>query len=99
MKSPIFAQVNDHLREELKFNDSGIKDMERRMIDIVLAHKEALIAAWVAETGLKPSESVICSGVTNDGMWRIFVESKEENEKRAKVVLFKDEVYDFQRKG
>ncbi len=41
-----------------------------RMID---EHKEALVAAWVAETGLLPSESCMCvehNGITQ----RIWIE-------------------------
>lgn len=45
-------------------------------------NKEAIIAAWIAETGLKPSDAVFCHQNMPDGMVKWWVESKAENEAR-----------------
>lgn len=48
--------------------------------------KESLAAKFIAETGLKPSQVVICDAPTKDGLGRIFWFDKKEN------ILGKDNV-------
>lgn len=58
--------------------------MQRQINDKIKAiqyHKEALMTAWLAETGLLPSESALCVEHNGDKM-RIWVErlpNKEED--------------------
>lgn len=86
MKNPIFAEISSKLREELEFRDNGLQEIERRMVDIIAQNKDALVTAWVAETGNLPSESVICHGF-RDGHARIWVETKDENDRMAKRAI------------
>lgn len=98
MKSPVFSEIRAKMmfvKEELEKSGSlqdHMKNFERTAAQICAENKEALVSAWVAETGLLPSQSVICSGFTPDGQWRCFVESKEENDKRARVPVFREEM-------
>lgn len=54
-------------------------DLGRRLVRTILDNQdrlcERLVEAWIAETGLKPSESVIVSKVTS-GNYRTWVEAK-----------------------
>lgn len=68
-------------------------EIEQRLVAMISERKDALVSAWVAETGLKPSESVICSG-WKDGVMRTWVETKADNDKRAHVApLYTKEQY------
>lgn len=83
MKSPIFDITRAKLKEELKF--PGTLDMaaiEQKAAQIVAEVSDDLLMAWLAETGHKPSESVICHQF-RDGHMRVWVETKDENDRRA----------------
>lgn len=43
----------------------------------IMARREALVEAWMAETGLLPSESELVERHMDDGSLRILVERKE----------------------
>lgn len=98
MKSPIFSEVhNEMMRVKAELGKTPniqdyISDLEKGAAKVCLENQQALLSAWVAETGLLPSQSVICSGFTADGQWRCFVEAKEENDKRARVPMFREEM-------
>lgn len=81
MKSPIFRHVSNALRKDLRWEPSGeYEDVAKLAQKIVVEHKEALLTAWMAETGLMPSESVLV--VRNDGAAiRIFIEKKMPEDK------------------
>lgn len=82
--NPIFHITRESLkaiRDESRDLNDSMQEMERKLTRYVLEHKEALLTAWVAETGLLPSESVIVI----DHSGRIFVESKTKNDKRVRV--------------
>lgn len=83
MNSPIFKDVNLLMREAMP-HYNALKKAEEQMARIVMENKEALLTAWVAEMGLLPSQSAICQQYI-DGHWRIWVESKEENDKRERA--------------
>lgn len=93
MKNPIFQETTERLRivldEGLRFK-SPMADIEKEMTRHILSTREALVMAWVAETGVKPSEAVICHGI-RDGHSRMWVESKDENDKRSKAPGFGEE--------
>ena len=81
------------MKEAMKFDYSGIRALENEMVRIIAENKDALVSAWVAETGNLPSDSVICSG-WKDGVMRTWVETKAENDKRAHVApLYTKEQY------
>lgn len=87
MKSPVFQITQDQLKDCMKLNaGSPVSEIERKAAKIIAEHQEALVAAWVAETGRKPSESVICHGY-RDGHMRVWVETKDENDKRAVALV------------
>lgn len=85
MKSLAFDITRAQIREELKFDNRSVNEIMEAVAGHIARKKDDLVMAWVAETGIKPSEAVICSGFMPDGTHRIFVESKTENDKRAHV--------------
>lgn len=94
MKSPIFSDIRAKMlqaKDEISFpGTDAMKQLEQKAAEIVSEHKDALVAAWMAETGLKPSESVICSGFRGNH-WRCWVESKDDFDRRAVAGLFFEE--------
>ena len=59
MNSPIFSFTRNQMKEAMKFDYSGIRALENEMVRIIAENKDALVSAWVAETGNLPSDSVI----------------------------------------
>ena len=53
-----------------------IKERVEELTNKINAEKEYLCAAFIKETGAKPSECVICQQVTSNGTIRIWVEKK-----------------------
>lgn len=53
----------------------------RKMREWLQNRRERLCEAWIAETGLKPSESVLVQKQAEDGTIRIWVERKREDDK------------------
>ena len=47
-------------------------------------NQDKLIQAWLAETGIYPSEAVICHRHTRDGGWRTWIEPKSATDNRIK---------------
>lgn len=90
MKDPIFKICSEKLRQgiqELKVTDDGIFNIAIEQAHRILAdHKEALVMAWLAETGLKPSESEIVTQITDDGKWHCWVQEKRERIKSPEFV-------------
>ena len=83
--NPLFRATTEQLkmlRDRMEEGQRTLAELEKAFTRHVLEHREALVASWVAETGLKPSESVICHGY-RDGHMRLWIESKDENDKRA----------------
>lgn len=66
-------------------SDHVIKDpfaeAARKLHEHVMANRERLCQAWIAETGLKPSESVLVQRQMEDGSIRIWVERRREDDK------------------
>lgn len=90
--NPIFKLTQDELRDSLELSKSlneTIQEAEKKMAEIVASRREDLVTAWVAETGLLPSESVICMGYQGN-ILRIFVESKTDNDKRVRVAAHQE---------
>lgn len=46
MKTPIFTEISSKLREELKFDDGPLREVEKRMVAIIAQNKDALVTAW-----------------------------------------------------
>lgn len=85
----IWDQVRLDCLETMKVGGT-FREIEKQITEAILARQEALVMAWVAETGHKPSDSVICHGI-RDGVSRIWVETKDENDKRARAVFGEEE--------
>ena len=60
---------------------SAEQQVKIRISDI-MANREKIIEAWIAETGVSPSDAVLCQQNMEDGTIRFWVETKAENEKR-----------------
>lgn len=52
----------------------------RERIAYVTANRERLVEAWVAETGLLPSESVLVEKHEPDGALVVYVRKRQANE-------------------
>lgn len=52
------------------------------LLTLIQKNRESIIASWLAETGLKPSEAVLCMQNCLDGTLRLWVETKEKHERR-----------------
>ncbi len=91
--NPIFtttsAQVRDILGDH-PFNTSLMDKIEKQLQSLLAEKKEALVMAWLAETGHKPSEAVICVQHTHAEM-RIWVESKADCSKMDRVPRFQEQ--------
>jgi len=62
-------------------------------VEYIAAHRERLIEAWVAETGLMPSESVLCINERREGdgvTMRCWVERRTEADRREAAALTDD---------
>lgn len=82
MKSPIFEEARKRLLTEKELLESdklnnSMAEFEKRAREVVLELQEALVTSWIAETGLLPSDSIICSGPLKDGKFGWWVESKQ----------------------
>lgn len=62
---------------DLDFSDK-LQQIVREKLEYVAANKEKIVTAWVAETGLAPSESVLCVQNMADGSTRTWVERKTD---------------------
>ncbi len=58
----------------------SISDAVREKMQFTMANRERLVEAWVAETGLQPSESVLNEQHMDDGITRVWVESRLRGE-------------------
>ncbi len=84
MKDPIFKRVSEEAMDRVRMSPTipGQAEMERALHIAVMEHKEALIMAFMAETGCLPSQVVLTSGPRRmrDGSMRycVWFESKND---------------------
>lgn len=64
------ADPNGFAAEISRLASEVMADIARR--------REELIRAWVAETGLQPSESVLCEQLCEDGVRRTWIERRQK---------------------
>jgi len=76
MIDPIFEKVRQKC-VELFGDKSDYKEAERKLHQCVMENKNALVTAWVAETGRLPSESCIYTQWI-DGQFRMWVDKKPD---------------------
>lgn len=57
-----------------------ISKIVREKLRWIHKNEEQLVTAWVAETGLLPSESVLCRQEGADCVMRVWVEKKPKHE-------------------
>lgn len=62
MKSSIFKQVTEEcFASQFKFKGQDrVRELGDEYARIVNENKDALIQAWVAETGVRPSKATLC---------------------------------------
>lgn len=87
MNSPIFKDVSQQIFKECLCDPlvmSMTEKANQQVAHIIKENSEALVSAWLAETGHMPKDSVICSQFIGSKHC-IWVETREENDKRERA--------------
>lgn len=84
----LVARANDQRCERVMSDDDRFARVAADKLRFIMEHREALLTAWVAETGIRPSHAVLCHQdvVSADGnaiTTRVWVESNGGGERLA----------------